>query len=358
MFYFSITKLFSSDIFLIRRYGSLLQPFLDVGKILGSLHQIRQLGCGVQTLKVQISYFIKNIFLLYFSLTLGLIVSRDSVSWRKCSSAQLREFPAKNWPPLVSITFSRLAWILPIKYFPEYQNIFLSTKVLGMVSSFTFFVFSALTFSSFSKNVPYCNNNGNNILIIFPQFWLSLTIASCRSFITSTTSSTWAFTKLELPAMPYSLARNLAMAMDWPMVTPSISRTGSWPNGREGFRLGISSVREKYEKYEPHNQPGSSYLEQFSCPRTPSQHRPAPSWWSLPGPEHCSGSALSWTFPARVGVWCGVSWWVTSKYWQQAGVGSLSTNCLSPFTVHSVHYEHSTTFIGIFILIMYDTALG
>ena len=59
MFYFSIRKLFSSDIFLIRRYGSLLQPFLDVGKVLGSLQQISQLGCGVKALETYFYFSLK-----------------------------------------------------------------------------------------------------------------------------------------------------------------------------------------------------------------------------------------------------------------------------------------------------------
>ena len=44
--------------FLIRRDGSLLQPFLDVGKVLGSLQQISQLGRGVKALE---TYFYFNL---------------------------------------------------------------------------------------------------------------------------------------------------------------------------------------------------------------------------------------------------------------------------------------------------------
>ena len=37
------------------------------------------------------------------------------------------------------------------------------------------------------------------------------------------------------------LAQYLAMAMDWPIVAPSTSSTGSWPSGRELFRAGHDS---------------------------------------------------------------------------------------------------------------------
>ena len=43
--------------------------------------------------------------------------------------------------------------------------------------------------------------------------------------------SAWACSRWSFPARLNSLAKNLAMEVDWAMGTPSTSRTGTWPNG-------------------------------------------------------------------------------------------------------------------------------
>ena len=70
----------------------------------------------------------------------------------------------------------------------------------------------------------------------------NLTRAFWKSLMTSTVSSMSASSKVEAPARPHSCARNLAMAMDWETVAPCHSSTGSWPYGRDGFRVFMSSA--------------------------------------------------------------------------------------------------------------------
>ena len=61
------------------------------------------------------------------------------------------------------------------------------------------------------------------------------TLASIASWMTSTISSTCAISKLFLPAIPISRARNLQMVMDWQSLSPFQVRHGSWPQGIVGF---------------------------------------------------------------------------------------------------------------------------
>ena len=64
-------------------------------------------------------------------------------------SKELTSSPLQNLLQ-VGLNISQSTRMLIINY-----NLSLHTKLLGIVSSPTFFIFSAFTFSSFSKNAPY-----------------------------------------------------------------------------------------------------------------------------------------------------------------------------------------------------------
>merc|ERR1719250_156621 len=57
--------------------------------------------------------------------------------------------------------------------------------------------------------------------------WYSEYQALRRSWMTSMISSTWAISILVRPARLYSLARNLAQAMDWAITSPSHASRGT-----------------------------------------------------------------------------------------------------------------------------------
>ena len=159
-------------------------------------------------------------------------------------------------------------------------------------------------------------------------FWTSLT--------TSTTSSIWALTRLQFPARPNSLARYLAMAIDWQMLTPSTSKTGNCPNGRDGFRLGMSSINMKYWSSDRIVLMTMmmmvvrmiimiSYRKKLFCPHIPWQRRRGRAWRSPPCRDHWSKWAWCWT------------WWSDGDWL----TGEMSTASL-PYLCWWVQREHQS----------------
>ena len=145
---------------------------------------------------------------------------------------------------------------------------------------------------------------------LYVSYWVmrNLTRAFWKSLITSTVSSMSASSKVEAPARPHSCARNLAMAMDWETVAPCHSSTGSWPYGRDGFRVFMSSAHVEIDircilcyvdmstyplTLTINNQSNTPYRQWFSCLHTSCRHAPGSAGRSRPSPWRCS--VLAWS---------------------------------------------------------------
>ena len=84
----------------------------------------------------------------------------------------------------------------------------LLTSTVGKVWVVSF-TSSSLLLAAFQA--LYCTRRLLEHLNVQSVLYLTLTVASTASWITSTISSTWAISRLLRPAMPISLARNLEM---------------------------------------------------------------------------------------------------------------------------------------------------